>query len=67
MPRSAQSQLFFALAQALPKSTVVPEIVASLDSLDDHLAFRTFLVGHHIAAADWAVWGAIKGPLRPPA
>jgi len=36
-------------------------VVAGLDSLDDHLAFRTFLVGHNITTADLAVWGAVKG------
>jgi glutamyl-tRNA synthetase len=35
-------------------------LVAVLDSLDDHLAFRTFLVGHEITVADWGVWGALK-------
>lgn len=35
--------------------------MASLDSLDDHLAFRTFLIGHDISAADLIVWGALKG------
>jgi glutathione S-transferase len=45
------------------KTTLVPEIIAALDSLDDHLAYRTFLVGHEITAADLLVWGAIKGML----
>lgn len=56
-----QSQAFLTLAKSLSKSTAVPEIIASLDSVDDHLAFRTFLVGHEITAADWMLWGAIKG------
>ena len=44
----------------------MPEIIASLDSLDDHLAYRTFLVGHDLTASDFLVWGAIKGtPLMP--
>jgi glutathione S-transferase len=42
---------------------VFPEIVSALDSLDDHLAYRTYLVGHDVTAADWAVWGALKGAL----
>lgn len=41
--------------------TAFPEIVAALDSLDDHLAYRAFLVGHDISAADWIVWCALKG------
>lgn len=32
-----------------------------MDKLDDHCAFRTYLVGHDITASDWMVWGAIKG------
>jgi glutathione S-transferase len=61
MLTTAKSQQFFILANALGKTTVVPEIIASLDSLDDHLAYRTFLVGNDITAADFLVWGAIKG------
>jgi glutathione S-transferase len=41
--------------------TAIPDIVALLDSLDNHLAYRTFLVGHNITAADFIVWGSIKG------
>ena len=41
--------------------TKFQDLSASLDSLDDHLAFRTFLVGHDITAADIMVWGALKG------
>lgn len=37
------------------------EIVTVLDSLDDHLAFRTYLVGHDISSVDLAIWGACKG------
>ena len=57
----AQSASYFILAAALVKASVVPEIIASLDSLDDHLAYRTFLIGHVLTAADFLVWGAIKG------
>lgn len=35
--------------------------MSALNSLDDYLAFRTYLVGHDITAADWMVWGALKG------
>lgn len=30
------------------------------DDLDQHLALRTFLVGHKVTAADAAIWGAIR-------
>ena len=56
-----KTQAFFDLAKKLPTVTAFPELVASLDSLDDHLAFRTFLIGHDIGAADLMVWGALKG------
>ena len=52
---------FFELAKKLPTVTAFPELTASLDSLDDHLAYRTFLVGHDVTAADLMVWGALKG------
>ncbi|KAF8965231.1 glutamate-tRNA ligase [Flammula alnicola] len=61
---SAKSPAFFALAKNLRTLTVFPEIVSVLDSLDDHLAFRTFLVGHEISAADWFVWGSLKGNIK---
>ncbi|KAF9265646.1 glutamate-tRNA ligase [Marasmius fiardii PR-910] len=57
---SAKAASFFALAKSLSKTNVVPEIVTALDSLDDHLAWRTFLVGHDITTADWFVWGTLK-------
>lgn len=59
---AVQTSAYFALAKTLPKVTAFPEITAALDSLDDHLAYRTFLVGHDMTAADWIVWGALKGP-----
>ncbi|KAH9930661.1 glutamate-tRNA ligase [Fomitopsis serialis] len=61
---SAKTQAYFALAKSLPTVTAFPAIVAALDSLDDHLAFRTFLVGHDVSAADWIVWGALKGSVK---
>ncbi|KAH9900967.1 glutamate-tRNA ligase [Cubamyces lactineus] len=61
---SAKTAAYFALAKTLPTVTAFPEITAALDSLDDHLAFRTFLVGHDITAADWIVWGALKGSVK---
>lgn len=61
---SAKTQSYFALAKSLRTSTAHAEIVVALDSLDDFLAFRTFLVGHNITAADWIVWGALKGSIK---
>lgn len=58
---AVQTSSYFALAKTLPTVTAFPQITAALDSLDDHLAYRTFLVGHDATAADWIVWGALKG------
>lgn len=63
--RRSQAAVFFDLAKALSITTAVPELVTSLNTADDHLAFRTFLVGHSITAADWLLWGAIKGMSFP--
>jgi len=56
-----QEATYFALAKMLPAVTGVPDILSALDSLDDHLAYRTFLVFNYITAADWMVWGSIRG------
>ncbi|KAI0029739.1 glutamate-tRNA ligase [Vararia minispora EC-137] len=61
---SAKSTAYFILAGSLARATGVPDIVSVLDSLDDHLAYRTFLIGHDITGSDWIVWGALKGNLR---
>ncbi|KAJ6525755.1 glutamate-tRNA ligase [Mycena capillaripes] len=63
---SLKAPAFFALAKTLATITAVPDIIAALDSLDDHLTYRTFLVGHEITAADWMLWGAMKGNNRIP-
>jgi glutamyl-tRNA synthetase len=52
---------FFTLAASLRDVSAFAEIIAILDSLDDRLAFRTFLVGHEPTTADWIVWGSLKG------
>ncbi|KAJ3728456.1 glutamate-tRNA ligase [Lentinula raphanica] len=57
---SAKAASFFALAKTLRTATAVPEIITALDSLDDHLAWRTYVVGHDITSADWILWGALK-------
>ncbi|KAG5645078.1 hypothetical protein DXG03_007168 [Asterophora parasitica] len=61
---SVKTQSFFVLAKNLRTVTAHPEVVAALDSLDDLLAFRTFLVGHTATAADWIVWGSLKGSIK---
>ena len=33
----------------------------SLDSLDQHLAYRAFMIGHDVTSLDWVLWGALKG------
>ncbi|KAJ7583033.1 glutamate-tRNA ligase [Mycena floridula] len=58
---SAKSAAFFALAKSIPTITAIPDLVHALNSLDDHLAYRTFFVGHEITGADWMLWGALKG------
>ena len=37
-----------------------PVALQSADDLDQHLALRTYLVGHTVTAADAAIWGAIR-------
>ncbi|KAF7322471.1 Glutamate-tRNA ligase [Mycena chlorophos] len=61
---SSKSPAFFAIAKNLATLTVVPQIVTALDSLDDHLTYRTFLVGHEVSSADWVLWGAFKANSR---
>ncbi|KAF9052843.1 glutamate-tRNA ligase [Panaeolus papilionaceus] len=61
---STKTQEFIALSKNLRTLISFPEIVSALNSLDDHLAFRTFLVGHTISAADWTIWGSIKGNIK---
>ncbi|KAF8163408.1 glutamate-tRNA ligase [Crassisporium funariophilum] len=55
---------FFALAKTLRALNAFPEIVSALDTLDDHLTFHTFLVGHEISGADWILWGSLKGNIK---
>ncbi|KAJ3553354.1 hypothetical protein NM688_g3656 [Phlebia brevispora] len=61
---SAKTQSFFELAKKIPATTAFNQLTELLDSLDDHLAYRTFLVGHDVTAADIIVWGALKGNLK---
>ncbi|KAF9520611.1 hypothetical protein BS47DRAFT_1481361 [Hydnum rufescens UP504] len=57
---SSKAASFIALYRTLSGKITFAEITAALDSLDDHLAYRTFLVGHVLSLADWAVWSALK-------
>ncbi|KAG6844928.1 hypothetical protein H0H87_002412 [Tephrocybe sp. NHM501043] len=61
---STKTPSFFTLAKSFRTITAHPELVAALDSLDNILAFRTFLVGHSMTSADWIVWGALKGSIK---
>ncbi|KAG6854706.1 hypothetical protein C0991_002418 [Blastosporella zonata] len=61
---STKTPSFFTLAKSFRTIASHPELVAALDSLDNFLAFRTFLVGHSITAADWIVWGSLKGNIK---
>lgn len=51
-------------ARALAKATAHPEVVAGLEEFDNRLAYRTFLVGHDIGAADFLLWAALKSNLK---
>jgi Glutathione S-transferase, C-terminal domain len=62
---ATQITAFVSSAKSLAKAAAFPEIVAALDSFDDHLAYRTFLVGHSISAADFMLWGSLKGKIPP--
>jgi glutamyl-tRNA synthetase len=59
-----QSASFITLYRTLSGKIGFAEITTVLDSLDDHLAYRTFLVGHALSLADWAVWSALKSMTR---
>ncbi|KAG8948872.1 hypothetical protein FRC04_009210 [Tulasnella sp. 424] len=61
---STKQANFTSLAKTLPTVTAYPEVVGALDNLDDHLAYRTFLVGHSITVADIWVWGSLKGNIQ---
>ncbi|KDN51808.1 hypothetical protein RSAG8_00357, partial [Rhizoctonia solani AG-8 WAC10335] len=44
--------------------TAFAELAPVIDTIDDHLAYRTFIVGHALTAVDWAVWGALKASIQ---
>lgn len=61
---SQTSTKFFDLAASLPSKTAFADLAPAIDTIDDHLAYRTFIVGHALTAADWAVWGALKASIQ---
>ncbi|KAF9527573.1 tRNA synthetases class I, catalytic domain-containing protein [Crepidotus variabilis] len=60
----AQTDFFSSMAQSMQSTTSFQDAIAILNAIDDHLTFRTFLIGHGITATDWIVWGAMKGSLK---
>lgn len=57
----AQVESLLSLTRTLPELAGVEDIVDGLNALDDHLAIRTFFVGHVISHVDWIIWGQIRG------
>ena len=57
----SQAPALASSAKTLAKATAHPEVVAGLEGFDNHLAYRTFLVGHNIGATDFVLWAALKG------
>ncbi|KAL4400536.1 glutamate--tRNA ligase [Malassezia pachydermatis] len=55
----AEVEPFLVQADALA-SAAFPVAMQNADDLDQHLALRTYLVGHSVTAADAAIWGAIR-------
>ncbi|KAK0450308.1 glutamyl-tRNA synthetase [Desarmillaria tabescens] len=52
------------LAAAAAAATTHPDVIATLDSLDDRLWFQTFLSGHTLTTSDWIIWGALRGNIK---
>ncbi|GBE89136.1 glutamyl-tRNA synthetase [Sparassis latifolia] len=61
---SKKTKEFVSLAKTMPTLVAFDETLAALNFLDDHLTFRTFLIGHDITVADWVIWGAIKASVK---
>ena len=55
-----QAPALISSARALAKASAHAEVVAALEQFDNRLAYRTFLVGHDIGAADFVLWAAFK-------
>lgn len=58
---SVQSSSFFAIARSLEENSTFEKTIDVLAYLDAYLAYRTFLVGHDLTAADLMLWGSMKG------
>ncbi|KAF8759155.1 tRNA synthetases class I (E and Q) [Rhizoctonia solani] len=61
---SETSTRFHEIATSLPTKTAFAELSPIIDTIDDHLAYRTFIIGHALTAADWAVWGALRASIQ---
>ena len=48
------------LIKAVPASPALPTATAWISSLEQRLTLRTFLVGHAMTLADWALWHGLK-------
>lgn len=57
----SKAATYTAFGNTLRSTINVPDVIAALDFLDDHLAYRTYMIGHQVTVADWHVWGASKG------
>ena len=57
---TAETLAMFKLAHSLSTTAAFTDVVAALNSLDDHLTYKTFLVRRSISAADFVMWGAMK-------
>ncbi|CAE6531122.1 unnamed protein product, partial [Rhizoctonia solani] len=61
---SETSTRFHEIATSLPTKTAFAELSPIIDTIDDHLTYRTFIIGHALTAADWAVWGALRASIQ---
>ncbi|GJJ12524.1 hypothetical protein Clacol_006767 [Clathrus columnatus] len=56
-----RGEAFLSIANTLPAFTSFNDLVTAFDLLDDHLAFRTFLINKDLSLVDLVLWGALKG------
>ncbi|KAJ7475885.1 glutamyl-tRNA synthetase [Mycena latifolia] len=57
----AKISFYNEMASTLSTTSDMHKIIRILEELDDHLAFRTFLVAHGVSEADYVIWGSLKG------
>lgn len=55
-----ESEQISRLIQAIPASPAVPTATAFISMLEQRLTLRTYLVGHSLTLADWALWHGLK-------